>query len=110
MPFDEDLASRIRILLKAELEILEKKMFGGICFMHRGHIVNKLGFEEVCRKYVTFYPERLNANAFLGIICSIENTVWTQSTPQQRQEARKMAQLLRIEFGLPNRPRRSKRP
>lgn len=217
MPFDENLADRIRKLLKNE-DIIEKKMFGGLCFMHRGNMlcgveknrlmlrvgpsqyekalslehaspmnftgtplkgflfvalaglktesqlkawlkrglnftntlpekvkksgkaalmrgnkkafkdgktllssiknfgpvtlaefnsmnittleqIKKIGFEDMCRKYVEFYPERLNANAFLGIICSIENTVWTQATANQRSVARNMAKFLRKEFG-----------
>ncbi|MGE3975163.1 MAG: TfoX/Sxy family protein [Bdellovibrionales bacterium] len=224
MPFDENLANRIRNLLKKEDGVSEKKMFGGICFMHRGNMicgveknrlmlrvgadqyketlklkhtsvmdltgvplkgfifvapvgikenralkqwlkrglkftstlpekikktgvasllrgnrkkengptllsqiknfgpvtraefnsmgittleqVKKIGFEEMCRKYVMYYPERLNANAFLGIICSIENTVWTQATPKQRSMARQMAQFLRREYGLVKKARK----
>lgn len=63
--------------------------------------VKSLGFEEVCRKWVQFYPERLNANAFIGVICSIEDTVWTKATPQQRRMAHAMVRELRLEFGLP---------
>lgn len=57
-----------------------------------------LGFEETCRKWIEYYPERLNANAFLGIICAIEETVWTQATSRQRQLAHKMVKLLKSEF------------
>lgn len=63
--------------------------------------VKNLGFEEVCRKWVQYYPERLNANAFIGVICSIEDTVWTKATPQQRRMAHAMVRELRHEFGLP---------
>lgn len=63
--------------------------------------IQKLGFEETCRQYVTYYPERLNANAFLGVICSLENTVWTKATSQQRKSAHSMVRLLRQEFGRP---------
>jgi len=62
--------------------------------------IQKIGFEEMCRKYVMYYPERLNANAFLGIICSIENTVWTKAAPHQRNEANTMARMLRKELGI----------
>ncbi len=65
--------------------------------------VRKLGFEETCRKWVQYYPERLNANAFLGIVCSIENTVWTKATAEQRKMAHSMVRLLRSEFDLPQR-------
>lgn len=61
----------------------------------------RLGFEEACRKWVEYYPERLNANAFLGIICSIEATVWTEATSNQRRAAHAMVGSLRKEFGLP---------
>lgn len=62
--------------------------------------VRRLGFEEVCRKWVQHYPERLNANAFVGVICSIEDTVWTKATVAQRREAHAMAKTLRQESGL----------
>ena len=61
----------------------------------------QMGFEETCRKWVQFYPERLNANAFLGVICSIENTVWTCATKSQREAAHGLVKALRSEFGLP---------
>ncbi|MEQ1876711.1 MAG: TfoX/Sxy family protein [Bdellovibrionia bacterium] len=221
MAFDEALAERIRKLLKSDEDVLEKRMFGGLCFMHRGNMMcgieksrlmlrvgpeqyqkalslkhaspmdftgvplkgfvfvaplgyrndkalkgwlrlglkftntlpakpkkvgkaalmrgnrkqqkggptllssiknfgpvtlaefhsmnittleqlKKTGFEDMCRKYVMYYPNRLNANAFLGVICSIENTVWTQATARQRSEARNMVRLLKTEFGISN--------
>lgn len=71
--------------------------------------IRKLGFEETCRKWVEYYPERLNANAFLGIICSIENTVWTKATAEQRKKAHSMTRLLRSEFGLSQRKPKRKR-
>lgn len=64
-----------------------------------GHL-ERLGFEAACRAYVRSYPERLNANAFLGILCTLEHTVWTQATPNQRAAARGLAKLMRQEFGL----------
>ncbi len=63
--------------------------------------IGKLGFEETCRKWVEYFPERLNANAFLGIICSLEETVWTKATTEQRQLAHEMVALLRREYGMP---------
>ena len=38
MPFDEQLADRIRVLFKGKRGIIEKRMFGGICFMVRGNM------------------------------------------------------------------------
>jgi len=38
MAFDETLAQRIRVALADEAKIIEKKMFGGIAFMVRGHM------------------------------------------------------------------------
>lgn len=63
--------------------------------------IEKLGFEGTCRKWVEFYPERLNANAFLGIACAIDGVTWTRATPQHRGMAAALAAELRKEFGLP---------
>ena len=38
MPYDEDLAHRLRELLADEDAITEKKMFGGLAFLLRGHM------------------------------------------------------------------------
>ncbi|MCH7498167.1 MAG: TfoX/Sxy family protein [Candidatus Marinimicrobia bacterium] len=38
MAYDEGLAQRIRELLEGETEYVEKKMFGGVAFMVRGHM------------------------------------------------------------------------
>jgi TfoX/Sxy family transcriptional regulator of competence genes len=38
MPYNEDLAARIRALLKRRKGITEKKMFGGLAFMANGHM------------------------------------------------------------------------
>jgi TfoX/Sxy family transcriptional regulator of competence genes len=38
MPYDEDLANRIRELLAGEKAITEKKMFGGLAFLHHGNM------------------------------------------------------------------------
>ena len=39
MAYDEALAARVRaILTKDEREVIAKKMFGGVCFMVRGHM------------------------------------------------------------------------
>jgi hypothetical protein len=38
MAYDEDLANRIRELLGAERDLVEKKMFGGLAFLIGGHM------------------------------------------------------------------------
>jgi TfoX/Sxy family transcriptional regulator of competence genes len=38
MPFDEQLADRIRILTGDRSDIAERKMFGGLAFLVRGHM------------------------------------------------------------------------
>lgn len=38
MPFDEGLAQRIREVLVDALNMEEKRMFGGIAFLHRGNL------------------------------------------------------------------------
>ena len=39
MPYDTELYERISTLLKSAKRIEPKKMFGGICFMHRGNML-----------------------------------------------------------------------
>src|SRR5262245_40957340 len=38
MPYDEKLAARIRRKLTGRKDVVEKKMFGGLAFMVRGHM------------------------------------------------------------------------
>lgn len=38
MAFDEALADRVRTILSARRDLVEKRMFGGVCFMVRGHM------------------------------------------------------------------------
>lgn len=38
MAYDEDLAARLRDLLLEEVEVTEKKMFGGLAFLLRGNM------------------------------------------------------------------------
>lgn len=38
MPYDEDLANRLRELLADEDAVTEKKMFGGLAFLLHGHM------------------------------------------------------------------------
>lgn len=39
MAYNEGLVERVRLALLAETEIEEKRMFGGVCFLVRGHMV-----------------------------------------------------------------------
>jgi TfoX/Sxy family transcriptional regulator of competence genes len=39
MPYNEKLVERIREILKGKRGIIEVKMFGGLCFMHRGNML-----------------------------------------------------------------------
>jgi TfoX/Sxy family transcriptional regulator of competence genes len=38
MAYDEAVAERIRTLLSSRSDVREQKMFGGLCFMMRGHM------------------------------------------------------------------------
>lgn len=38
MPYSDQLADRVRLVLANDTTITEKKMFGGLCFMRRGHM------------------------------------------------------------------------
>src|SRR5262245_8661924 len=38
MAFDENLAARIRRVLEKRKDVVEKRMFGGVAFMVRGHM------------------------------------------------------------------------
>jgi len=38
MAYDQELATRIRVLLQARDDVIEKRMFGGLAFMVRGHM------------------------------------------------------------------------
>jgi len=57
MAFDEQLASRLRELFEGNLDIRERKMFGGLCFMCRGHMfVGIVGDELMARVGPENYP------------------------------------------------------
>jgi hypothetical protein len=38
MPFDEGVAERLREVFENRDDVIEKKMFGGLAFMHRGNM------------------------------------------------------------------------
>ncbi len=63
--------------------------------------IEKLGFEDTCRKWVHYYPERLNANAFLAIACTLDGIVWTEATAEHRRMAHSLVSQLRSEYNLP---------
>lgn len=39
MAYDEGLAHRLQDLFEGDRDVTEKKMFGGLCFLHRGNMV-----------------------------------------------------------------------
>lgn len=59
-----------------------------------------LGWEAVCRKWVEHFPERLNANAFIGIIATLEGLSWTKVSASDRAKARGLVNNLRYEYGM----------
>lgn len=79
---------------------------------HNLRDLRKMGWEDVCRKWVENYPERLNVNAFIGIIATLEGIPWTKITPSQRSSARSLVNHLRREIHKPPvkgpRPKRRK--
>ncbi len=64
MAFDEGLAERIRDVLRDRREISERKMFGGLAFMYRGHMfVGVLGDTLMARVGPVRYAEALREPA-----------------------------------------------
>lgn len=61
--------------------------------------LERLGAEEVCRRWVERYPERLNVNAIVGIVATLEGVPWTRVSPAGRAAARAIADELRGYFG-----------
>lgn len=39
MPYDENLAAKVRTALQGKPGIKEQKMFGGLCFLHNGNML-----------------------------------------------------------------------
>ena len=58
-----------------EFEAMGLKTFGQL---------EDLGWEEVCRKWVENFPERLNVNAFIGVIATLEGIAWTRVSASDR--------------------------
>jgi hypothetical protein len=63
--------------------------------------MRKIGWEDVCRRWSENFPERLNVNAFIGVIATIEGIVWTKITDGQRAQATRLVNNLRSELNLP---------
>ena len=60
MAYDELLASRIRAVLGEDNEIVEKRMFGGLAFMCKGHMLaGVIGSDLVARVGKESYAESL---------------------------------------------------
>jgi hypothetical protein len=57
-----------------------------------------LGFEAVCRKWVEHYPERLNVNAFIGVIATLEGISWTKVTSSDRSRAKNLVIKMKQEY------------
>lgn len=60
-----------------------------------------LGWEAVCRKWAENYPERLNVNAFIGVIATLEGISWTRASASDKAKARRFVNELKAEYGLP---------
>jgi hypothetical protein len=61
MGYDEATAARVRaILRKGGHEVVEKKMFGGLCFMVRGHMCCGLTTDLMLRVGKAAYPDVLD--------------------------------------------------
>jgi hypothetical protein len=75
-----------------ELEAIGLKTLGDI---------RRIGWEDVCRRWAETFPERLNVNAFIGIIAALDGIVWTKITNSQRDQARRLVNSLRKELNLP---------
>lgn len=60
MPFDAELAARIRVVLSRRGPVQEKKMFGGLAFLRAGRMIcGVLGQELVLRVGAEAYPGAL---------------------------------------------------
>lgn len=57
-----------------------------------------LGLEETARRWVELFPQRLNANAMLALVATLEGVGWTQATSGQRERARRLVRDMRREL------------
>ena len=58
MAYDEKLANRVRKLLARRQGVAEKKMFGGLCFLHKGNMIGGVLKEDLVLRVG---PERYEA-------------------------------------------------
>jgi hypothetical protein len=63
--------------------------------------LEELGFEETARRWVERYPERLNVNAFIGLVATLDGVVWTRVNASQKAKARNLVNQMKRELGLP---------
>lgn len=56
MGFDEKLAKKVEVSLKGKRGITNKKMFGGLCFLHNGNMLR--GVDNKSRLMVRVGPEQ----------------------------------------------------
>lgn len=63
--------------------------------------IERLGADEVCRRWVERYPERLNVNAVVGVVATLEGVPWTRVSADGRARARRIVEDLKAHFGKP---------
>ncbi len=63
--------------------------------------IDALRAEGTARRWVKCFPNRLNANALIGIVTALDGVVWTCATDDHREIARHLVDKLRAEKGLP---------
>ena len=61
--------------------------------------IERLGAEEVCRRYVERFPARLNVNAVIGVVATLEGVPWTRISPGGKGLARRIVDDLEAHFG-----------
>ena len=63
MAYDENLAHRLRSLMRSMDHIEEKKMFGGIAFLYKGKMTVGIIKDELCARYLeSDHPDLLDEN------------------------------------------------
>ncbi|MFO0604596.1 MAG: TfoX/Sxy family DNA transformation protein [Polyangiales bacterium] len=71
--------------------------------------IERLGAEETCRRYVERFPERLNVNALVGVVATLEGVPWTRVSPGGKALARRIADDLAAHFGRAPAPKKKRR-
>ena len=57
--------------------------------------IKEVGWEDFCIKYVEFFPERLNLNAFYAIIGAIYDQDWREIDSDLKLQAQKLQKRLK---------------